>query len=120
MSGADADEHEKSRWLEVMSSPGQVPCVRRSFLTGITTGLGIGAASFFMTRLGISAAFFFMTSNVKRSTNIGFGSYILVTAGSWLYCRYSLAQERVKQRHLKKALQQRIASEGIKDQTQDV
>ncbi|XP_076464131.1 cytochrome c oxidase assembly protein COX20, mitochondrial-like [Babylonia areolata] len=104
MSDSESSDQGQSRWQEVLTSPGQVPCVRRSFLTGITSGLGIGAG------------YFFMTSNVKRSTNVGFGSYVLVTMGTWFYCRYTLAQERVKQRLLKKALQDRIASEGIDEQ----
>ena len=36
------------------------------------------------------------------------------------YCRYTVAQERIRQRQLKKALQDKVSTEGLKDQLQDV
>ena len=36
------------------------------------------------------------------------------------YCRYTVAQERIRQRQLKKALQNKVSTEGLKEPLQDV
>ncbi|XP_025104148.1 cytochrome c oxidase assembly protein COX20, mitochondrial-like [Pomacea canaliculata] len=95
-SDGDADKSIAKFSIE----PSKIPCFRRSFLTGIGGGLGIGVGSFLIT------------SNVRRSTNIGVGSYALITMGTWLYCRYTFAKEKIRQRQIKKVIQSRIAYEG--------
>ncbi|KAK7103139.1 cytochrome c oxidase assembly protein COX20, mitochondrial-like [Littorina saxatilis] len=108
MTDPGAADVGENRWKEFATHPGNIPCVRRAFLTGILGGMGFGMA------------YFFRTSNVRRSTNAGFGSYLLITTGTWFYCRYAVAQERIKQKQLKKALQNRVSSEGIEAELQDV
>ncbi|KAK7504148.1 hypothetical protein BaRGS_00004452 [Batillaria attramentaria] len=102
---SETDQPQKTHLLDNFS---KVPCFRRSLLSGITGGLGAGVG------------YFFMTSNVRKSTQVGFGSYLIITMGVWFYCRYNFAQERIKQRQIKKAIQHQLLTEGTDQKPQDV
>ncbi|XP_064622828.1 cytochrome c oxidase assembly protein COX20, mitochondrial-like [Lineus longissimus] len=85
---------------------GKVPCMKQSLLTGIGSGLGIGIVSFLMT------------SNPRRATNYGFGSYIAITMGTWIYCRYRWSQQRFQARMLKKGIENKLLYEGTEFEKQ--
>ncbi|KAL5008678.1 hypothetical protein ScPMuIL_014259 [Solemya velum] len=78
----------------------EIPCFRKAFLTGITSGLGAG--------LG----YFFWSSNARKSAHIAFGSYFVITTSTWFYCRYRWSADRFRNQQMKTALQTKILAEG--------
>ncbi|KAI0219590.1 hypothetical protein LSAT2_028896 [Lamellibrachia satsuma] len=88
-----------SEWL-LGKKPSEIPCFRTSFLTGVSSGLGVGIAMFLYS------------SNTRRSANYGFSGYIVVTASVWLICRYNYGVKLVNEKKFKKALQAKIMMEG--------
>jgi len=73
-----------------------IPCMKQSWLNGISGGLATG--------LG----YFLFTSNVKKASRYGLGSMYLIVAGTWGYCRYNyhkaweqkrLNEQKQKERH---------------------
>ncbi|NXK74329.1 COX20 protein, partial [Amazona guildingii] len=83
-------------FLDVQS----VPCARESVLYGSVGSLVAG--------LG----YFLATSRVRRSCDVAVGGFICTMLGYWFYCRYNLAQQRIRQRMLKEAVRNKILYEG--------
>ncbi|NXI55704.1 COX20 protein, partial [Chloroceryle aenea] len=78
----------------------RVPCARESVLYG-----SLGS---FVVGLG----YFLATSRVRRSCDFAVGGFISTTLGYWFYCRYNLAQQRIRQRMLKEGMRNRMLFEG--------
>ncbi|XP_005095907.1 cytochrome c oxidase assembly protein COX20, mitochondrial [Aplysia californica] len=79
-----------------------IPCMRKSFMYGISGGISVG--------LG----YFLFTSNVSKASKYGLGSYMVILFGTWGVCRYQLAQERFKSIQLQKAMQNRSGASNIR------
>ncbi|XP_033916936.1 cytochrome c oxidase assembly protein COX20, mitochondrial [Melopsittacus undulatus] len=100
MAGEGDSEPRKSFKLLGFLDVQSVPCSRESVLYGsvgsLVTGLG----------------YFLATSRVRRSCDFAVGGFICTTLGYWFYCRYNLAQQRIRQRMLKEAVRNKILYEG--------
>ncbi|BFZ07962.1 hypothetical protein BsWGS_11001 [Bradybaena similaris] len=59
-----------------------IPCMKTSFVSGISSGLGIGLT------------YFLFTSNVLKSYKWGIGGYAVFLYGTWVVCRYQNAVKR--------------------------
>lgn len=107
-----ANPEESSGFVLFGKDFSKIPCFKQSFTSGILSGIGGGLA------------YFFYSSNVKKSCNIGVGSYALATLGYYSYCRYKFNEKLKEEIIMKKALQAKILSEGtsleeeIKEKTQ--
>lgn len=77
-----------------------VPCARESVLYGSLGSLVMGLGHFLAT------------SRVRRSCDVAVGGFICTMLGYWSYCRYNLAQQRIRQRMLKEGMKNRILFEG--------
>ncbi|XP_065487401.1 cytochrome c oxidase assembly protein COX20, mitochondrial isoform X1 [Caloenas nicobarica] len=83
-------------FLDVQS----VPCARESVLYGSLGSLVVGLGHFLAT------------SRVRRSCDFAVGGFICTMLGYWFYCRYNLAQQRIRQRMLKEGMRNKILFEG--------
>ncbi|XP_009462038.1 PREDICTED: cytochrome c oxidase protein 20 homolog [Nipponia nippon] len=77
-----------------------VPCARESVLYGSLGSLVVGLGHFVAT------------SRVRRSCDFAVGGFICTMLGYWFYCRYNLAQHRIRQRMLKEGMRNKILFEG--------
>jgi len=77
-----------------------IPCFRTSFMTGISSGLGIGLA------------YFLYSNNPANVPKIALGSYVGVTLATWTYCRWQYAQKAVTRDNWQKFMQHKFATEG--------
>ncbi|NXE11277.1 COX20 protein, partial [Lophotis ruficrista] len=77
-----------------------VPCARESVLYGSVGSFVVGLGHFLAT------------SRVRRSCDFAVGGFICTMLGYWFYCRYNLAQQRIRQRMLKEAMRNKILFEG--------
>ncbi|XP_061221774.1 cytochrome c oxidase assembly protein COX20, mitochondrial [Neopsephotus bourkii] len=100
MAGEGDSEPRKSFKLLGFLDVQSVPCARESVLYGSVGSLVVG--------LG----YFLATSRVRRSCDYAVGGFICTTLGYWFYCRYNLAQQRIRQRMLKEAVRNKILYEG--------
>merc|ERR1712007_147537 len=78
----------------------EIPCYRSSLLNGVGGGLAVGLAHFMLS------------SNPRRSANIGFASYLGITVLAFAVCRYRWSSSHVDEVMIKRALNQKILSEG--------
>ncbi|XP_010071118.1 PREDICTED: cytochrome c oxidase protein 20 homolog [Pterocles gutturalis] len=78
----------------------KVPCARESVLYGSVGSLVVGLGHFLVT------------SRVRRSCDFAVGGFICTMLGYWFYCRYNLAQQRIRQRMIKEGMRNRILFEG--------
>ncbi|NXI18508.1 COX20 protein, partial [Irena cyanogastra] len=100
MAGEGDSEPGKSFKLLGFLDVKNVPCARESVLYGSLGSLVMGLGHFLAT------------SRVRRSCDVAVGSYICTMLGYWFYCRYNLAQQRIRQRMLKEGMRNRILFEG--------
>uniref|UniRef100_A0A8C3R1I2 Cytochrome c oxidase assembly protein COX20, mitochondrial n=1 Tax=Cyanoderma ruficeps TaxID=181631 RepID=A0A8C3R1I2_9PASS len=100
MAGEGDSEPGKSFKLLGFLDVKNVPCARDSVLYGSLGSLVMGLGHFLAT------------SRVRRSCDVAVGSYICTMLGYWFYCRYNLAQQRVRQRMLKEGMRNRVLFEG--------
>ncbi|XP_046769822.1 protein FAM36A isoform X1 [Gallus gallus] len=77
-----------------------VPCARESVLYGSLGSLVVGLGHFLAT------------SRVRRSCDFAVGGFICTMLGYWFYCRYNLAQQRIRQRMLKEGMRNKMLFEG--------
>ncbi|GAB1609731.1 cytochrome c oxidase assembly protein COX20, mitochondrial-like [Argonauta hians] len=70
-----------------------IPCMRDALLTGLGGGLVGGLA------------FFLFTSNVRKATHVGVGTYAVLGTVSWCYCRYNFTRIQMQQREFRQAFQ---------------
>ncbi|XP_071080264.1 cytochrome c oxidase assembly protein COX20, mitochondrial-like [Haliotis cracherodii] len=103
----DDKEKKKRESLFVFGNNiAEIPCFRKSFLVGISSGLGGGIA------------YFLLTSNTRRAPHVAFGSYFLATLATWAHCRYNWSANRFKQRQLQKGLEMKVMYEGTEIERQ--
>ncbi|CAD5111093.1 DgyrCDS440 [Dimorphilus gyrociliatus] len=95
-----SQEEESSGFIFLGKDISKIPCFKQAFTSGILGGITTGFG------------YFFYSSNVKKSCNIGVGSYALVTLGFYSYCRYKFTKKLQDEALMKKALQAKILSEG--------
>ncbi|XP_003744752.1 cytochrome c oxidase assembly protein COX20, mitochondrial [Galendromus occidentalis] len=69
-----------------------IPCMRTSFLTGISSGLGAGIL------------FFLFTSRSSQSVSVGATVNLVVTLGRYFQCRWDRSQSAFEARKMKHAL----------------
>uniref|UniRef100_A0A674GKK7 Cytochrome c oxidase assembly protein COX20, mitochondrial n=2 Tax=Taeniopygia guttata TaxID=59729 RepID=A0A674GKK7_TAEGU len=100
MAGEGDSEPEKSFKLLGFLDVKNIPCARDSVLYGSLGSLVMGLGHFLAT------------SRVRRSCDVAVGSYICTMLGYWFYCRYNLAQQRIRQRMLKEGMKNRMLFEG--------
>ncbi|NWW81518.1 COX20 protein, partial [Climacteris rufus] len=100
MAGEGDSEPRKSFKLLGFLDVKNVPCARESVLYGSLGSLVMGLGHFLAT------------SRVKRSCDVAVGGFICTMLGYWFYCRYNLAQQRIRQRMLKEGMRNRILFEG--------
>uniref|UniRef100_U3KAH0 Cytochrome c oxidase assembly protein COX20, mitochondrial n=1 Tax=Ficedula albicollis TaxID=59894 RepID=U3KAH0_FICAL len=55
---------------------------------------------------------FFLSGRVRRSYDVAVGGFICTMLGYWFYCRFNLAQQRIRQRMLQEGMKNRILYEG--------
>ncbi|XP_031408251.1 cytochrome c oxidase assembly protein COX20, mitochondrial [Meleagris gallopavo] len=77
-----------------------VPCARESVLYGSLGSLVVGLGHFLAT------------SRVRRSCDFAVGGFICTMLGYWFYCRYNLAQQKIRQRMLKEGMRNKMLFEG--------
>ncbi|XP_013177037.1 PREDICTED: cytochrome c oxidase protein 20 homolog [Papilio xuthus] len=95
----DAEEEKKGLVL-FGRDLSTIPCFRESFLYGISTGVGVGIASFFKT------------SKPLLSQHIGMGAFTITTLVYWSYCRYNWSKQKFDAQLLQSALKDKIRYEG--------
>ncbi|XP_039284128.1 cytochrome c oxidase assembly protein COX20, mitochondrial-like [Nilaparvata lugens] len=78
----------------------KIPCFRNSFLYGLTSGL-FGGLGYFM-----------FTSKIPQSYRFGATTYLAVTIGYWLQCRYAYITNKQEIDRIQAALLRRIEIEG--------
>ncbi|XP_063247032.1 cytochrome c oxidase assembly protein COX20, mitochondrial isoform X2 [Prinia subflava] len=100
MAGEGDSEPGKSFKLLGFLDVKNVPCARESVLYGSLGSLVMGLGHFLAT------------SRVKRSCDVAVGGFICTMLGYWFYCRYNLAQQRIRQRMLKEGMKNRALFEG--------
>ncbi|XP_075268758.1 cytochrome c oxidase assembly protein COX20, mitochondrial [Opisthocomus hoazin] len=100
MAGEGDSEPRKSFKLLGFLDVQSVPCARESVLYG-----SLGS---FVVGLG----YFLATSRVRRSCDFAVGGFICTMLGYWVYCRYNLAQQRIRQRMIKEGMRNKIVFEG--------
>ncbi|XP_010002920.1 PREDICTED: cytochrome c oxidase protein 20 homolog [Chaetura pelagica] len=77
-----------------------VPCARESVLYGSVGSLVVGLGHFVAT------------SRVRRSCDFAVGGFICTMLGYWFYCRYNLAQQRIRQRMIREGMRNKLLYEG--------
>lgn len=77
-----------------------IPCFRNSFLYGVSSGVAIG----FLT--------FMKTSRPAFSSNMAMGSFIAITLGYWLPCRYQYSKEQFEIRKMQALMNNASVYEG--------
>ncbi|XP_072187635.1 cytochrome c oxidase assembly protein COX20, mitochondrial isoform X2 [Excalfactoria chinensis] len=100
MAGEGDSEPEKSFKLLGFLDVKNVPCARESVLYGSLGSLVLGLGHFLAT------------SRVRRSCDFAVGGFICTMLGYWFYCRYNLAQQRIRQRMLKEGMRNKLLFEG--------
>ncbi|XP_054050234.1 cytochrome c oxidase assembly protein COX20, mitochondrial isoform X1 [Rissa tridactyla] len=111
MAGEGDSEPSKSFKLLGFLDVKSVPCSRESVLYGSVGSLVVGLGHFLAT------------SRVRRSCDFAVGGFICTMLGYWescflfipssrFYCRYNLAQHRIRQRMLKEGMRNKILFEG--------
>ncbi|XP_069708507.1 cytochrome c oxidase assembly protein COX20, mitochondrial [Phaenicophaeus curvirostris] len=100
MAGEGDSEPRKSFKLFGFLDVQRVPCARESVLYGSVGSLVIGLGHFLAT------------SRVRRSCDFAFGGFICTMLGYWFYCRYNLAQQRIRQRMIKEGMRNKLLFEG--------
>ncbi|XP_014784912.1 cytochrome c oxidase assembly protein COX20, mitochondrial [Octopus bimaculoides] len=70
-----------------------IPCMRNSLLTGLSSGI-IGGLTYFL-----------FTSNVRMATHVGVGTYAILATASWSFCRYNYSKMKFQQREIRQAFQ---------------
>ncbi|XP_032537378.1 cytochrome c oxidase assembly protein COX20, mitochondrial isoform X1 [Chiroxiphia lanceolata] len=108
MAGEGDSEPRKSFKLLGFLDVQSVPCARESVLYGSLGSLVVGLGHFLATRF----LFFFFLGRVRRSCDFAVGGFISTMLGYWFYCRYNLAQQRIRQRMLKEGMKNRMLFEG--------
>ncbi|RZF39657.1 hypothetical protein LSTR_LSTR001178 [Laodelphax striatellus] len=78
----------------------KIPCFRNSYLYGLTSGL-FGGLGYFM-----------FTSKIPHSFRFGTGTYLAVTIGYWLQCRYKFITNKQEVDRIQAALLKRMEVEG--------
>ncbi|KAK6183672.1 hypothetical protein SNE40_011103 [Patella caerulea] len=97
----DSEEKDNSKSiLFYKRNLSEVPCFRKSFMTGIMSGIGLGVGHFMAT------------SKPQTSYHVAFGSFTLITLGVWFNCRYHWTAERIRERQFKDALRIKEVEEG--------
>jgi len=96
--GPDANE-EKPGFIKRTF---MIPCMKQSWMYGISGGLASG--------LG----YFLFTSNVKRAKWVGLGGMYAVIIGTWITCRYSLHQAYLARDEADRQQKLRIGAEDYK------
>ncbi|XP_038616910.1 cytochrome c oxidase assembly protein COX20, mitochondrial isoform X2 [Tachyglossus aculeatus] len=76
------------------------PCARESILYG---ALGAVVASM---------GHFLFTSRIRRSCDVGFGGFIVVTLGCWFHCRYNYAKLKIQERIALKGMKNKVLYES--------
>ncbi|CAH1790664.1 unnamed protein product [Owenia fusiformis] len=88
------DEGAEKRKLMIFGrNVAEIPCFRKAFLTGITSGIAS------------SLVYFVFTSNTKKATKVGLFTFPIVTMATFTVCRYNLAVLRMEHRKLKNAIE---------------
>uniref|UniRef100_A0A8C3PKS1 Cytochrome c oxidase assembly protein COX20, mitochondrial n=1 Tax=Calidris pygmaea TaxID=425635 RepID=A0A8C3PKS1_9CHAR len=100
MAGEGDSEPRKSFKLLGFLDVNSVPCSRESVLYGSVGSLVVGLGHFLAT------------SRVRRSCDFAVGGFICTMLGYWFYCRYNLAQQRIRQRMLKEGMRNKLLFEG--------
>uniref|UniRef100_A0A0K8SIT5 Cytochrome c oxidase assembly protein COX20, mitochondrial n=1 Tax=Lygus hesperus TaxID=30085 RepID=A0A0K8SIT5_LYGHE len=101
LEGQGFDKEEKSKSLARIFS--ETPCMRSSYLYGITTGIGTGLA------------YFMYSSKPRISAHAGFTGFVLTTLSYWTYCRYNLSKEQEQVRLFKAFLESEVGGPGVFD-----
>ncbi|XP_054248483.1 cytochrome c oxidase assembly protein COX20, mitochondrial [Indicator indicator] len=99
---ADEGDSEPKKSFKLLGflDVGSVPCARESVLYGSLGSFVVGLGHFLAT------------SRVRRSCDFAIGGFICTMLGYWFYCRYNLAQHRIRQRMLKEGMRNKILFEG--------
>uniref|UniRef100_W5NEB0 Cytochrome c oxidase assembly protein COX20, mitochondrial n=1 Tax=Lepisosteus oculatus TaxID=7918 RepID=W5NEB0_LEPOC len=100
MAGEGEKEKQKSFKLLGILDIQNTPCAREAVLHGSVGSLFSGLSHFLAT------------SRVRRSFDIGVAGFMLITLGSWFYCRYSNAKLRVQQRLIQDGMKNKVMYEG--------
>ena len=79
---------------------GSIPCFRNSFLYGLVGGFMVGISTF---------AF---TSKIRKSTTVGFYSYVGITLAYWIHCRWEYSNTKFQYVQLQHALKMQSMYEG--------
>ncbi|XP_062375372.1 cytochrome c oxidase assembly protein COX20, mitochondrial [Sardina pilchardus] len=97
---AGEDQGDKKQGLLGIPDIKNTVCAREALLHGAGGSLVAGLLHFLAT------------SRVKRSFDVGFAGFLLTTVGSWCYCRYDNAMQRVQQRMIQKGIKNKVMYEG--------
>lgn len=77
-----------------------MPCFRNSFLYGMTSGIGVGFATF----MG--------TSRPALSMHCTMAGFTCVTLGYWFTCRYQYSVTKFEMAKMQRAMRERAVLEG--------
>lgn len=81
----------------------KIPCFRTSFLTGISSGVGIGLVNFLFT------------SNGLKSFNRGVYGYAGITFITWSVCRYRWSITHMDEKTIRDAINTKVLLEGTEE-----
>ncbi|NXI44934.1 COX20 protein, partial [Galbula dea] len=100
MAGEGDSEPRKSFKLLGFLDVQSVPCARESVLYGSLGSFVVGLGHFLATM------------EVRRSCDFAVGGFICTMLGYWFYCRYNLAQHRIRRRMLQEGMRNKVLFEG--------
>lgn len=75
---------------------GEIPCLRSTYLYSISAGLWTGIGTFLLT------------SNVRKSSNWGVGTFTSFGICYWFYCRYTTAARKFQADQVKYEIRQQL------------
>ncbi|CAB0013145.1 unnamed protein product [Nesidiocoris tenuis] len=78
----------------------RIPCMKDSYFYGICAGIAGGLGCFMFT------------SRIKRSTHVGFSSFVITTLSYWFYCRRYWEKEMENTRLMQALLSDRVLADG--------
>ncbi|KAI0696282.1 hypothetical protein BC835DRAFT_1343210 [Cytidiella melzeri] len=85
---------------------GEMPCVRNSLMSGIASGAGIGIIRSMTLRTNRIGAFHW-----------AFGTFTVISVGTWAMCQKSLKDERERVRMVIEAMPRRMAKKAEEEVT---
>ncbi|CAL1712420.1 unnamed protein product [Somion occarium] len=102
----DVKEAFKRLSLDDLQKIGEIPCARNSLLSGIASGVGVGAVRA-------------MNTSAFAASNWAFGTFVVISLGTWQICQKSLMQERLRVQQVVEQMPKRFVKGTEESSTSD-